>query len=159
MGGKLLGPHGSSRSIAPVPKMQRLQNSKISNVHQGVSSSTNTLAAGSSSTLRHRQMASTSTASVTKVVHSRMHSCTVRIVKYFIPLMLTITGVLIVIVIMFETDSKLFESMKKSPEMATLRARYYAPIKNFFKNKLGLFWLTKLDKAQTTATTSSLLTM
>jgi sensor c-di-GMP phosphodiesterase-like protein len=62
------------------------------------------------------------------------------VVKLFIPaLMLTVTVLLIVTLFVFETDSKLLESLRKAPEMVALKAQYYGPIKDFLKTKLRLF--------------------
>ncbi|XP_031782571.1 FERM domain-containing protein 5 isoform X8 [Nasonia vitripennis] len=136
--------HGSSRSIAPVPKMQRLQNSKICNVGQTALGSTSTALTAASSAAaaaaRHRGQMSPATNTVGNIANSRMAKRTLRVVKLFIPaLMLTITVLFIVTVLVFETDSKLFEGLRKTPEMVALRAQYYAPIKDFLKTKLGLF--------------------
>lgn len=142
--GKPGGVHGSSRSIAPIPKMQRLQNSKICNVGQtALGSTSNALSAASSAAAaaaRHRGQMSPATGTVGNMANSRMAKRTVRVVRLFIPaLMLTITVLFIVTVLVFETDSKLFEGLRKTPEMVALRAQYYSPIKDFLKTKLGLF--------------------
>ncbi|XP_058805936.1 FERM domain-containing protein 5 isoform X7 [Phymastichus coffea] len=135
--GTKIGPHGSSHSITPVPKMQRLQNSKIGTVIQATPSSLANATAALPSTSRHR----TAIPATTSVAgNTRLRMRTVRFVKLFIPaLMLTITVLFIVTVLVFETDSKLFEGLRKTPEMVALRSQYYAPIKNFLRTKLGLF--------------------
>ena len=111
-------PH--SRSVTPVPKMQKLQNSKLclqqqqhhQQQHQGV-----------------RRMASS------KIKHRSLH-----VIRIFIPaFMLTITVLFIVTVLVFETDTTLFNSLRKTPEMVALRSQYYVPIKEFLRTKLGLF--------------------
>lgn len=109
-GGK---PH--SRSVTPVPKMQKLQNSKLclqQQQHQHQVRRAN-------SKLRHRSL---------------------RVIRFFIPaFMLTITVLFIVTVLVFETDTTLFNSLRKMPEMVALRSQYYVPIKEFLRTKLGLF--------------------
>lgn len=103
-------PH--SRSVTPVPKMQKLQNSKLclQQQHQGIRRS---------GKLRHRSL---------------------HVVRIFIPaFMLTITVLFIVTVLVFETDTTLFNSLRKTPEMVALRSQYYVPIKEFLRTKLGLF--------------------
>ncbi|XP_024879898.1 FERM domain-containing protein 5 isoform X1 [Temnothorax curvispinosus] len=106
-------PH--SRSVTPVPKMQKLQNSKLSlqqQHHQGARRA-------ASGKLRHRSL---------------------HVVRIFIPaFMLTITVLFIVTVLVFETDTTLFNSLRKTPEMVALRSQYYVPIKEFLRTKLGLF--------------------
>ncbi|XP_046752106.1 FERM domain-containing protein 5 isoform X5 [Diprion similis] len=98
-------PH--SRSVTPVPKMQKLQNSKLCLQVQGSG----------------------------KVSHKRLH-----VIKIFVPaLMLTIVVLCIVTVLIFETDTALFNSMRKTPEMVALRNQCYAPIREFLKSKFGLF--------------------
>ncbi|KYQ49007.1 FERM domain-containing protein 3 [Trachymyrmex zeteki] len=37
------------------------------------------------------------------------------------------------------TDTTLFNSLRKTPEMVALRSQYYVPIKEFLRTKLGLF--------------------
>lgn len=63
-----------------------------------------------------------------------------RVVKLLIPaFMITITVLFVAIVLIFETDSTLFNSLRKTPEMVALRNQYYLPIKEFLRTKLGLF--------------------
>lgn len=113
IGGK---PH--SRSVTPVPKMQKLQNSKICSQTQ------------------RRVVAGTSGVSI----DSKFGRRTLRVVRVFIPaLVLTITVLFIVIVLVFETDSTFFKRLRKTPEMMALRNQYYRPIKDFLRTKLGLF--------------------
>ncbi|XP_015431830.1 PREDICTED: FERM domain-containing protein 5 [Dufourea novaeangliae] len=105
-----------SRSVTPVPKMQKLQNSKLclQQQHQ-----------------QHQQPGR-------RLDKSRQKS--LRIVKLFIPaFVLTITVLFVVIVLVFETDTMLFNSLRKTPEMVALRNQYYVPIKEFLRTKLGLF--------------------
>ncbi|XP_033342122.1 FERM domain containing isoform X1 [Megalopta genalis] len=108
-------PH--SRSVTPVPKMQKLQNSKL---------------------CLQQQMHQHQSHSARRLDKSRHKS--VRIVKLFIPaFVLTVTVLFIVIVLVFETDTMLFNSLRKTPEMVALRNQYYIPIKEFLRTKLGLF--------------------
>ncbi|XP_015594363.1 FERM domain-containing protein 5 isoform X2 [Cephus cinctus] len=101
-----------SRSATPVPKMQKLQNSKLCLQAQ------------------HR-----TDGRITRITLKSL-----RIVKLFVPaFMLTITVLFIVIVLVFETDTTLFNSLRKTPEMVALRNQYYVPIKEFLRTKLGLF--------------------
>ncbi|XP_020711355.2 FERM domain-containing protein 5 isoform X4 [Athalia rosae] len=96
-----------SRSVTPVPKMQKLQNSKLC------------LQVKKSGKMSHKRL---------------------RIIKIFVPaLMLTIVVLCIVTVLIFETDTALFNSMRKTPEMVALRNQCYAPIREFLKSKFGLF--------------------
>ncbi|XP_011498476.1 PREDICTED: band 4.1-like protein 3 [Ceratosolen solmsi marchali] len=134
------GPHGSSRSIAPVPKMQRLQNSKISSIQQSSTlSSSGALSASLPASMRHRKV-SPSPGPAGNAASYRIRGRSLRVVKLFVPaLVITLTVLLIVTVFVFETDSKLLESLKQTPEMAALNTRYYGPIKDFIRTKLGLF--------------------
>ncbi|XP_014488750.1 PREDICTED: FERM domain-containing protein 5 isoform X2 [Dinoponera quadriceps] len=111
-GGK---PH--SRSVTPVPKMQKLQNSKLCLQQQ--QQQHHHLGRRANGKLRHQSL---------------------RVVRLFIPaFMLTITVLFIVTVLVFETDTTLFNSLRKTPEMVALRSQYYVPIKEFLRTKLGLF--------------------
>jgi hypothetical protein len=107
-------PH--SRSVTPVPRMQKLQNSKLCLQQQQQ---------------QHHQ----SRRSYGKLRHKSLH-----VVRLFIPaFMLIITVLFIVTVLVFETDTTLFNSLRKTPEMVALRSQYYVPIKEFLRTKLGLF--------------------
>ncbi|XP_076236581.1 FERM domain containing isoform X1 [Calliopsis andreniformis] len=109
-------PH--SRSVTPVPKMQKLQNSKLCLQQQQH---------------QHQQQSN-------RRLDGKLRHKTLRIVRLFIPaLMLTITILFIVIVLVFETDTTLFNSLRKTPEMVALRNQYYLPIKEFLRTKLSLF--------------------
>ncbi|XP_034936692.1 FERM domain-containing protein 5 isoform X5 [Chelonus insularis] len=101
-----------SRSVTPVPKMQKLQNSKLCLQPVGSRS-----IAGRSKTLR-----------------------SVRFIRLFISaFVLTVTMLFIVVIIIFETDSTVFDSIRKSPEMIAFKSQYYVSIKEFLRTKLGLF--------------------
>ncbi|XP_031774665.1 uncharacterized protein LOC100870592 [Apis florea] len=106
-------PH--SRSVTPVPKMQKLQNAK--EFHQQ----------------QQQQLQQTGR-------RSKSRHKSLRITRLFIPaFMLTITVLFIVIVLIFETDTTLFNNLRKTPEMVALKNQYYVPIKEFLRTKLGLF--------------------
>uniref|UniRef100_A0ABD2XCG7 FERM domain-containing protein n=1 Tax=Trichogramma kaykai TaxID=54128 RepID=A0ABD2XCG7_9HYME len=153
-GGTLTGSRSSIHQ--PVPKMQRLQNSKIGGgggliQKGGVSSSTSALG-GPNSVLRHRhshlgqhqqhmgQPMGASSTSASDAANKLMKRRAVKVVKLLVPaLVLTVTVLLVVTIVVFETDSKLFEALRKTPEMVALRAQYYAPVKNFLKRKFGFF--------------------
>ncbi|XP_006572072.1 FERM domain-containing protein 5 isoform X5 [Apis mellifera] len=109
-------PH--SRSVTPVPKMQKLQNAK--EFHQQQQQQQQQLQqTGRRSKSRHKSL---------------------RITRLFIPaFMLTITVLFTVIVLVFETDTTLFNNLRKTPEMVALKNQYYVPIKEFLRTKLGLF--------------------
>jgi len=108
-------PH--SRSVTPVPRMQKLQNSKLCLQQQ------------------QQQQHHQSRRSYGKLRHKSLH-----VVRLFIPaFMLIITVLFIVTVLVFETDTTLFNSLRKTPEMVALRSQYYVPIKEFLRTKLGLF--------------------
>ncbi|KAL0134325.1 hypothetical protein PUN28_001254 [Cardiocondyla obscurior] len=110
-------PH--SRSVTPVPKMQKLQNSKLSLQQQQQ---------------QHRHQGARR-AAAGKLRHRSLH-----IIRIFIPaFMLTITVLFIVTILVFETDTTLFNSLRKTPEMVALKSQYYIPIKEFLRTKLGLF--------------------
>ncbi|XP_020282363.1 FERM domain-containing protein 5 isoform X1 [Pseudomyrmex gracilis] len=112
-------PH--SRSVTPVPKMQKLQNSKLCLQQQQ----------------QHpqRHHAGRRVAATAKLRRKSLH-----VIRLFIPVfMLTITVLFIVTVLVFETDTTLFNSLRKTPEMVALRSQYYVPIKEFLRTKLGLF--------------------
>ncbi|XP_076640792.1 FERM domain containing [Halictus rubicundus] len=103
-----------SRSVTPAPKM--LQNPK-------------------SCTQQHLHHQSQFGRRLDKSRHKSL-----RIVKLFIPaFVLTVTVLFIVIVLVFETDTMLFNSLRKTPEMVALRNQYYIPIKEFLRTNLGLF--------------------
>ncbi|XP_043800920.1 FERM domain-containing protein 5 isoform X3 [Apis laboriosa] len=107
-------PH--SRSVTPVPKMQKLQNVKEFHQQQQQQQLQQT---GRRSKSRHKSL---------------------RITRFFIPaFMLTITVLFTVIVLVFETDTTLFNNLRKTPEMVALKNQYYVPIKEFLRTKLGLF--------------------
>ncbi|XP_053974673.1 FERM domain-containing protein 5 isoform X6 [Hylaeus anthracinus] len=109
-------PH--SRSVTPVPKMQKLQNSKLCLQQQQH---------------QHQQQPG-------RRLDSKLRHKSLRIVRLFIPaFVLAITVLFIVVVLVFETDTMLFNSLRKTPEMVALRNQYYVPIKEFLRTKLGLF--------------------
>ncbi|KAG5319950.1 FRMD5 protein, partial [Pseudoatta argentina] len=111
-------PH--SRSVTPVPKMQKLQNSKLC--------------------LQQQQHHQQQHQGVRRVANSKIKHRSLHVVRIFIPaFMLTITVLFIVTVLVFETDTTLFNSLRKTPEMVALRSQYYVPIKEFLRTKLGLF--------------------
>ncbi|XP_034176453.2 FERM domain containing isoform X5 [Osmia lignaria lignaria] len=122
-------PH--SRSVTPVPKMQKLQNSKLCLQQQQQQ--------------RHQQQSQSQQhqhqrQSSSQRYDSRLKYKSFRIARLFIPaFMLTITVLFIVIVLVFETDTTLFNSLRKTPEMVALKNQYYVPIKEFLRTKLGLF--------------------
>ncbi|XP_029042439.1 FERM domain-containing protein 5 isoform X5 [Osmia bicornis bicornis] len=122
-------PH--SRSVTPVPKMQKLQNSKLCLQQQQQQ--------------RHQQQSQSQQhqhqrQSPSQRYDSRLKYKSFRIARLFIPaFMLTITVLFIVIVLVFETDTTLFNSLRKTPEMVALKNQYYVPIKEFLRTKLGLF--------------------
>lgn len=108
-----------SRSVTPVPKMQKLQNSKL--CLQPVGSTTKSIIVGGGSS-RSRALRS------------------VRCIRLFVSaFILTVTMLFIVVVIVFETDSAVFESIRKTPEMISFKSHYYVPIREFLRTKLGLF--------------------
>ncbi|XP_044576887.1 FERM domain-containing protein 5 isoform X2 [Cotesia glomerata] len=108
-----------SRSVTPVPKMQKLQNSKL--CLQPVGSATKSIIVGGGSS-RSRALRS------------------VRCIRLFVSaFILTVTMLFIVVVIVFETDSAVFESIRKTPEMISFKSHYYVPIREFLRTKLGLF--------------------
>ncbi|XP_050458466.1 FERM domain-containing protein 5 isoform X2 [Cataglyphis hispanica] len=110
-----------SRSVTPVPKMQKLQNSKLCLQQQQYHQQ------------QHHQ--DVRRAAGAKLRHKSLH-----VIRLFIPaFMLTITVLFIVTVLVFETDTTLFNSLRKTPEMVALRSQYYVPIKEFLRTKLGLF--------------------
>jgi len=117
-------PH--SRSVTPVPKMQKLQNSKLCLQQQQ----------------HHQQQHSQG---VRRVASGKLRHKSLHVIRIFIPVfMLTITVLFIVTVLVFETDTTLFNSLRKTPEMVALRSQYYVPIKEFLRTKLGLFWCDKM---------------
>ncbi|XP_044008490.1 protein 4.1-like [Aphidius gifuensis] len=64
----------------------------------------------------------------------------IRIFRLFVStFLITITILFIVIVLIYETESTLFDSFRKIPEILTIKNLYYAPIKEFLRTKLGLF--------------------
>ncbi|XP_076388801.1 FERM domain containing isoform X3 [Megachile rotundata] len=123
-------PH--SRSVTPVPKMQKLQNSKLCLQQQQQQQQ------------RHQQQQPQQhqhqRQSPSQRYDSRLKYKSFRVARLFIPaFMLTITVLFIVIVLVFETDTTLFNSLRKTPEMVALKNQYYVPIKEFLRTKLGLF--------------------
>ncbi|XP_032679021.1 FERM domain-containing protein 5 isoform X3 [Odontomachus brunneus] len=114
-------PH--SRSVTPVPKMQKLQNSKLCLQQQ-----------------QHQQQQQQQHHHLGRHANGKLRHQSLRVVRLFIPaFMLTITVLFIVTVLVFETDTTLFNSLRKTPEMVALRSQYYVPIKEFLRTKLGLF--------------------
>lgn len=63
------------------------------------------------------------------------------IVRTFIPTFIIVT-ILIVIgfILMLETDIGVLVSLKNIPEMTSLRYHFYEPIKQYFRNKLSIFF-------------------
>lgn len=60
------------------------------------------------------------------------------IIKAFIPTFLLVTIVICVaVVVILETESEVFGSVKSSPEIIYLKYQFYEPIKRFFKNKVS----------------------
>lgn len=98
-----------NRTVTPVPKMQKLQNTKIS----------------SQSSRRNGVKIKEKSLRVVKLL-----------IPAF---MITITVIFIAIVLIFETDSNFVNSLRKTPEMVALQNQFYVPIKEFLKSKLGLF--------------------
>ncbi|XP_014601179.1 PREDICTED: FERM domain-containing protein 5 isoform X4 [Polistes canadensis] len=110
-------PH--SRSVTPVPKMQKLQNSKLSLQQKHQHQQQSHLARRFEGKLRHRSM---------------------RILRRFVPaFMLVLTAFFISLILIFETDATIFNSLRKTPEMVALRNQYYVPLKEFLRTKFGLF--------------------
>lgn len=63
------------------------------------------------------------------------------VVGAFIPTVIIVTiFVLIVTIIMLETDCELFGSLRNIPEMISLRYQFYEPIKEYFRNKISIFF-------------------
>ncbi|XP_017753378.1 PREDICTED: uncharacterized protein LOC108545990, partial [Eufriesea mexicana] len=112
-------PH--SPSMTPVPKMQKLQNSKVCLQQQ------------QQQQFQHQRQPS-------RRLNTKLRHKSLRITRLFIPaFMLTMTVLFIVIVLVFETDTTLFNNLRKTPEMVALQNQYYVPIKEFLRTKLGLF--------------------
>lgn len=112
-------PH--SRTTTSVPKMQKLQNAKLCLQATATTTATTTIA-----TSRRDQR--------TKQQQN------IQIVRLFIPaFLLTVLVLFVLIVVVFETDVTMFNSLRKTPEMIALRNQYYVPIKEFLRTKLGLF--------------------
>lgn len=115
-------PH--SRSVTPIPKMQKLQNSKLCLQQQRQQQQ-------QQQQQRHQQG---------RRVYGKFRHKSLHVIRLFIPaFMLIITVLLIVTVLVFDTDTTLFNSLRKTPEMVALRSQYYVPIKEFLRTKLGLF--------------------
>ncbi|XP_011707666.1 PREDICTED: FERM domain-containing protein 5 isoform X2 [Wasmannia auropunctata] len=110
-------PH--SRSVTPVPKMQKLQNSKLCLQQQ-----------------HHHHHHQHHHQGVRRAASGKLH---VGVRIFMSVIVLVITVVFIVIVLVFETDTTLFNDLRKMPEMVALRSQYYIPIKEFLRTKLGLF--------------------
>ncbi|XP_043591927.1 FERM domain-containing protein 5 isoform X9 [Bombus pyrosoma] len=118
-------PH--SRSVTPVPQMQKLQNSKVCLQQQQQQQH-------QQQQFQHQRQPSRRS-NAAKLRHKSL-----RVTRLFVPaFMLTITVLFIVIVIVFETDTTLFNNLRKTPEMVALKNQYYVPIKEFLRTKLGLF--------------------
>ncbi|XP_043524075.1 FERM domain-containing protein 5 isoform X5 [Frieseomelitta varia] len=116
-------PH--SRSVTPVPQMQKLQNSKVCLQQQQQQQQ--------QQQFQHQRQPS-------RRLNTKLRHKNLRITRLFIPaFMLTITVLFIVIVMVFETDTTLFNNLRKTPEMVALKNQYYVPIKEFLRTKLGLF--------------------
>ncbi|XP_043280425.1 FERM domain-containing protein 5 isoform X4 [Venturia canescens] len=115
-------PH--NRTSTSVPKMQKLQNAKL--CLQATSTTTTATA--------------TTTIATSRRDHRTKQQQNIQIVRLFIPaFLLTVLVLFVLIVVVFETDATMFNSLRKTPEMIALRNQYYAPIKEFLRTKLGLF--------------------
>ncbi|CAK9832897.1 FERM domain-containing protein 5 [Anthophora retusa] len=115
-------PH--SRSVTPVPKMQKLQNSKLCLQQQR----------------QHQHQQCQHQRQPNQRLNYKLKYKNLRMTRLFVPaFMLTITILFVVIVLVFETDTTLFNSLRKTPEMVALKNQYYVPIKEFLRTKLGLF--------------------
>lgn len=63
------------------------------------------------------------------------------LIRAFIPsLAFVVIFIIILTVVMLETDCELFGSLRNIPEMISLRYQYYEPLKQFLRSKLsGIF--------------------
>nr|XP_050855450.1 FERM domain-containing protein 5 isoform X6 [Vespula vulgaris] len=126
-------PH--SRSVTPVPKMQKLQNSKLclqqkhQHQHQHQQQQQH-----------HQQQLQQQQSHLARRFQGKLRHRSLRILRRFVPaFMLALTVFFISLVLIFETDATIFNSLRKTPEMVALRNQYYVPLKEFLRTKFGLF--------------------
>lgn len=101
-----------SRSVTPIQKSQKLQNTKLYLQTSGGKKINDKI----------------------KILRG------IRVFRLFISaFILTITILFIIIVLVFETETNLFDSLRKMPEILMIKSHYYAPIKEFLRTKIGLF--------------------
>ncbi|XP_043485985.1 probable serine/threonine-protein kinase DDB_G0280133 [Polistes fuscatus] len=121
-------PH--SRSVTPVPKMQKLQNSKLSlqQKHQHQHQH------------QQQQLQQQQQSHLARRFQGKLRHRSMRILRRFVPaFMLVLTAFFISLILIFETDATIFNSLRKTPEMVALRNQYYVPLKEFLRTKFGLF--------------------
>lgn len=133
-------PYGprSRMTSSMTPRMQRLQNTKMTNVQAAaVAASVAAVSVNNYSPTPRSRAASRSTS---RVRITPVRSKNVRIIRILVPaIIVTVTVLFVVIVLVFETDSNIFEGLRKTPQMVAIRSHYYTPIRDFLKQKFNLF--------------------
>ncbi|KAF7390929.1 hypothetical protein HZH66_009409 [Vespula vulgaris] len=124
-------PH--SRSVTPVPKMQKLQNSKLclqqkhQHQHQHQQQQQH-----------HQQQLQQQQSHLARRFQGKLRHRSLRILRRFVPaFMLALTVFFISLVLIFETDATIFNSLRKTPEMVALRNQYYVPLKEFLRTNFS----------------------
>ncbi|XP_015182394.1 PREDICTED: band 4.1-like protein 5 isoform X2 [Polistes dominula] len=127
-------PH--SRSVTPVPKMQKLQNSKLclqqkhQHQHQHQHQQQQQL----------QQQQQQQQSHLARRFQGKLRHRSMRILRRFVPaFMLVLTAFFVSLIMIFETDATIFNSLRKTPEMVAFRNQYYVPLKEFLRTKFGLF--------------------
>lgn len=68
--------------------------------------------------------------------HSRSKSFS--LLRVFVPsFLLTALSLILIVIIVLETDYEVLGALRRLPEMVTLRRLYYEPIKEYFKSKFS----------------------
>lgn len=68
-------------------------------------------------------------------INNRVSNRTFNIIRIFVPsFVITTVSLLVIIILVLETDYEILGSLRRAPEMITLRRLYYEPTKEFFKS-------------------------
>lgn len=68
--------------------------------------------------------------------NNRVSNRTFNIIRIFVPsFVITAVSLLVIVILVLETDYEILGSLRRAPEMITLRRLYYEPTKEFFKSK------------------------
>lgn len=69
-------------------------------------------------------------------INNRVSNRTFNMIRIFVPsFVITTVSLLVIVILILETDYEILGSLRRAPEMITLRRLYYEPTKEFFKSK------------------------